>query len=55
MLLGETYVLLNAECRNVLCKMQRILCGKVNYNDLNVVIATSRCNLQEYEVCVVGF
>ena len=48
-------MLLNAECRNVLCKMQRIFCRKLNYNDLIVVIATSHCNLQEYEICVVGF
>jgi hypothetical protein len=48
-------VLLNAACRNVLCKMQRIFCKKCNYNGLIVVIAISHCNLQEYEVCVVGF
>jgi len=48
-------VLLNAECRNVLCKIQHVFCRKVNYNDLIVVIASSHCNLQDYEVFVVGF
>jgi len=46
---------LNGECRNVLCKMRRIVCRKVNYNDHSVVIAASHCNLEEYEDCVVGF